>query len=156
MVLVLDKQSKHKVDVAWVKTRATEFLAKLKLVDWDLAIIFVESPAMAEYNKAYRGKDGITDVLSFQFYSDFVYPEFVQSLQKGDAKDLGDIIFCPDKISADCQEFELEFNDRLERLLAHSIVHLLGHDHKTDEQIAKMKPIEEMLLERTVNEYCDQ
>lgn len=153
MVLVLDKQSKHKIDVAWVETRATEFLKKLNLSEWDLAVVFVDSSVMAEYNMAYRKKDGATDVLSFQFYPDFFYPDSVNTLGKNDAKDLGDIIFCPEKIASDCQEFEIEFNDRLERLLAHSIVHLLGRDHETPEQVDLMRPIEEMLLGRPVDEY---
>ncbi len=153
MVLVLDKQNTRKIDLVWVEERAQYFLAKLDLCDWDLAIVFVESPVIAEYNKAYRKKEGATDVLSFQFYPDFTYPDFVKSLPEDEAKDLGDIIFCPEKIMQDCQEFELEFEERLERLLAHSIVHLLGHDHESPEQVTKMQPMEEMLLGRPVDEY---
>ncbi len=47
-------------------------------------------------------------------------------------------------------ELEQSFDDRLERILLHGLLHLLGYDHETEEDHAVMKPLEESILGRKI------
>ena len=85
----------------------------------ELSISFVTEAEMADLHVRYTGEEGPTDVLSFP---------------QGDDGLLGDVVICPAAATANNDDLQAE----LRLLVAHGILHLLGHDHEDDAERAAM------------------
>lgn len=90
-----------------------------KLGEKEVNILLCKDEEMLEYNSKYRGKYGITDVLSFPF-------------EMPNLPILGDIII--DIQAANKQKGKEELTVELKRLFLHGILHLLGYDHLSRRQ----------------------
>ena len=93
-------------------------------------------------NKKFRKKNKATDVLSFPFYTKNEYKK-IYKIEK--ELYLGDIIINLNKIKSKTNKknFKLEFD----KLWIHGLAHLLGHDHKRNQDFKKMYKIEKKYLE---------
>ncbi|HEX2015184.1 MAG TPA: rRNA maturation RNase YbeY [Solirubrobacteraceae bacterium] len=76
-----------------------------------LAVHFVSAEAIAELNRAHRGRTGPTDVLSFPI--DGTGPS-------AGPRELGDVMVCPVHTAS------------VPEAIVHGVLHLLGMDHETD------------------------
>ena len=105
-------------------------------------IIIVDESTIHEINKTYRGKDSVTDVISFALEDD-------KTFIKTDYRILGDIYICLEKAKSQAKEYGHSLLRELSFLTIHGLLHLLGYDHmgKEDEQV--MFGLQEMIL----NEY---
>jgi probable rRNA maturation factor len=65
-------------------------------------------------NAEYRGKDRITDVLSFPFKEKDLLGEIYISLQRADVQ---------------ARRFAISYEGEIERLFLHGLFHLHGYDH---------------------------
>lgn len=90
-------------------------------------------------NKAHRGIDRPTDVLSFPFY-DFDNPEIMTLL--------GDIIISRDTAYRQAQEYGHSAKREFCFLAAHSALHLLGYDHETDDERTEMEAKQREILDK--------
>ncbi len=149
MVLILNEQKFMPINQTKIKSKFTSFLKKLELNEWQVSLVFVDIETIADFNLKYRDKTGPTDVLSFPFFPDLKAGQ-KPIPQDDELLDLGDIIICPEKLAADAFELEQSFDDRLERIMLHGLLHLLGYDHETEEDHAVMKPLEESILGRKI------
>ena len=88
-------------------------------------------------NKKFRKKNKATDVLSFPFQTKY---ELKKKLKKEKEIYIGDIIINLSKIKNKkvLNNFKYEFD----RLWIHGLVHLFGHDHKTNKDFFLMNKIE--------------
>lgn len=87
-------------------------------------------------NREYRGKDRVTDVLSFGV--DDVFP--------GEEHDWGDLFLCEEKIRTQAREFGVTFEEEFLRMLIHGTLHLFGYDHHKKKDAQIMFPLQEKLL----------
>lgn len=81
---------------------------------------FVDASAMRELNRAHRGKDRPTDVLSFPF--DDRFPQ-------GSG---GQVAVCPELADPPGPA-------TVDRLIVHGVLHLLGYEDETDSGLAEME-----------------
>ncbi|HVR30565.1 MAG TPA: rRNA maturation RNase YbeY [Thermoanaerobaculia bacterium] len=99
-----------------------------------LGVRFCGDCAIRELNRQFRGRDEVTDVLSFPGEA---------AMEEGH---LGDVVVCVPR--ARCQAAER--GDPLEReirtLLLHGVLHCLGYDHETDD--GEMDRLERRLRRR--------
>lgn len=102
-----------------------------------LNIVFVSDEEIQSLNKTYREKDAVTDVLSFHYFEDF------SQLKNDDIA--GELIFCESKIILQWEEYGLGSEKEFYKLLIHSILHILGYDHESDEDYEIMQPLEESI-----------
>ena len=102
-----------------------------------LDVSFVDAKTITEYNKQYRQKDSITNVLSFENKTN----KFVN-----DNLFLGEMVLCFEKIKQEAEEYNKTFKERLYHLFVHSILHLLGYDHIVEEDRVVMEKLEEDIL----------
>lgn len=109
-----------------------------KIQNWTLNIVFVDDAQIKELNKNYRNKNEATDVLSFHYFEDFTL-----LIQKEIA---GEIILSEIKIISQSKEYWLTKEQETYKLIIHSILHILGFDHETDEDYKKMNKEEERIL----------
>lgn len=112
-------------DYDFLKKIARIVLNEKKL---DLSIVLVSPEKIKELNKKYKKKNKETDVLSFLY------------------DDLGEIVICLKKVRENAKKFSLPFKTELAKVLIHSVLHLLGHDHETDKQALAMEKKENYYL----------
>jgi probable rRNA maturation factor len=93
----------------------------------EISLAFVDEAAMSDLNSRYRGAEGPTDVLSFD-YAD------------GD----GEIVLCPAVIFRYAGEDGRDLAQQLGWTLIHGALHLAGYDHEIDR--GEMRAREQELL----------
>ena len=103
-------------------------------------IIIVDEEAIHEINKTYRGKDSVTDVISFALEDD-------KTFIKTDYRILGDIYICLEKAKSQANEYGHSFLRELSFLTIHGLLHLLGYDHIEIEDEKVMFDLQEMILD---------
>lgn len=123
--------------------------------DISLNVLLTDNEAIQEINKEQRGMDMPTDVLSFPMveYSspadfslvedcveDYFHPETGELL-------LGDIVISVDKVLEQAENYGHSIKRELAFLTAHSMLHLFGYDHMTEEDAARMEEVQRMILE---------
>jgi probable rRNA maturation factor len=91
----------------------------------ELSVSLVSSEEMAELHQRYMDEEGPTDVLSFPL--DEQPPD-------GGPRVIGDVVICPKVAAAQNDDLDAE----LRLLLVHGILHLLGYDHETEDERARM------------------
>ena len=99
-------------------------------------------------NNEQRGIDRETDVLSFPVL-EFEDGEMIAGV--GDYYEdkliLGDIVLSLEKAEEQRIEFGHSFEREMCYLLCHSVLHLLGYDHETEDEREQMRSKEETTLE---------
>ncbi|TXI34576.1 MAG: rRNA maturation RNase YbeY [Candidatus Moraniibacteriota bacterium] len=108
-----------------------------------LSAVLVSPERIQELNRTYRGKDKVTDILSFGDYTD------IESLRRDGAKDifLGELFFCYDFISQSATEDEVSVTHEMIYVFSHGILHLLGYDH-CDEMFAIQDSVTATLVQK--------
>ena len=110
----------------------------------EISVTFVNNAQIKDYNKQYRDKDTVTDVLSFGMGENGVYDIDPDT----GAQILGDVVISMEK----AQEQALRFDHSLQRevgyLTAHSVLHLLGYDHEDNLERVHMREKEEYIMDQ--------
>jgi pyridoxine 5-phosphate synthase len=122
--------------------KTAEFLLAFSgMSDAELSIMLVDDQHIAELNKTWRRKSGPTNVLAF-------------SLTEGEdlamARNLlGDIVISVDTAAREARKEKTSVHHRLNVLLIHGFLHLLGYDHeRSDAEAERMfRKEKEFLLE---------
>lgn len=115
----------------------------LGLEDKEISIVLTGDDSISKLNKLYRDKTGPTDVLTFcqnDDISEFPTGFGIQS------NFLGDIIISLDTLKRNSKYFKVTFEEELNRLLIHGILHLVGMDHETNNSDEKMLLFQEKIL----------
>ncbi len=106
----------------------------------EVSISFVDNSDIRDLNRDYRNIDKPTDVLSFPQYEDPHGIDYEPLL-------LGDIVISMEQAKAQSLEYGHSFEREMAFLTAHSMFHLFGYDHDTDENTKIMRSKEERVLE---------
>jgi probable rRNA maturation factor len=107
----------------------------------EISVLLVDEKTIREFNKKYRHQDKVTDVLSFCYQEGkkFVFPP--KNLLQ-----LGEVIICPPFIKKESKKQGLNFKKELARAFIHSILHLLGYNHRTVKDLKKMEVLQKKYL----------
>jgi len=119
------------VDATHVRRTVRALLAALGETGSSVSITFVRDPEMRALNREHRGKDRATDVLSFSLVEG-------ESAPAAGERMLGDVVISVDAARRQADEYDAPVAREIERLLVHSLLHLLGHDHLEAEERARM------------------
>lgn len=122
--------------------------------DAEVNVLLTDDEGILAYNKQMRGIDAPTDVLSFpnlEFSSPsaFEIPEGMEADYKDPETDciiLGDIILNVDRIISQAKEYGHSQKREYAFLIAHSMYHLCGYDHMTEEEAKQMEEKQELIL----------
>ena len=127
---------------AWLG-RAAAFAVKaldaMGMDGWDLSMLFCGEEYMASLNREYRGKEGPTDVLSFEL------GEWVDG-ENGRRYMAGDVVLCLDVLASNAVSFGVTEDEELRRLIIHGALHLAGMDHESNSPDEPMLARQEHLL----------
>ena len=132
-----DKQTQETMYKAAAFCAEHEELDPMRL---SLSVSFVDKAEIRRLNKEYRNVDAVTDVLSFPQFDGFDY------LQTWMEIELGDVVICAEKAREQAEEYGHSYERELIYLFVHSVFHLLGYDHMTDEDKAVMRAAEEDVM----------
>ena len=113
----------------WLKTVAG---SEMKLIG-DINIIFCSDPYILEVNLKYLQHDYFTDIITFDYC-------------EGD-KLSGDLFISIDSVRENSIFYGTEFEDELNRVMVHGLLHLIGYDDHSDTDIAQMRAKENYYLE---------
>ena len=105
-----------------------EKIDKNRLVD----LIFCSEDFIKRLNCDFRGKDKITDVLSFSFDEDDY---------------LGEIYICVKRAEEQSAEYGLTLDEEIARLFVHGLFHLQGFDHETEAERLMMEEKEKLYID---------
>lgn len=121
--------------------------------DIELNVILTDNNEIKEINNNYREIDKATDVLSFPMV-DYTVPSDFSHLEDDDTYFnletgellLGDIIISVEKVMEQAGEYGHTLERELAFLTAHSMMHLFGYDHMTEEERIFMEERQELVL----------
>jgi probable rRNA maturation factor len=105
----------------------------------EISLVFTDDAFVQNLNKTYRDKDAPTNVLSFPAGGDMPLPG-------GQSEMLGDVVLGFETCAAEAGRDGKTLADHTRHLIAHGTLHLLGHDHETDEDAALMEALEMRIL----------
>lgn len=144
MSIEINNESAVSVDEVRVLALATFALDYMHLhPDTDLAIVFVDEPAMEVLHIQWMDEPGPTDVLSFPM--DELRPGSEGQLTPAGL--LGDIVVCPQVAAAQAEAAGHETINEVLLLTTHGVLHLLGFDHAEPEEEKEMFGLQREILE---------
>jgi probable rRNA maturation factor len=104
--------------------------------DTEISVRLVDIPEMAGLNRAYRGKPGPTNVLSFpaDLPAELALPL------------LGDIVICAPVVREEAQSQHKALAAHWAHMAVHGTLHLLGYDHIEERDALAMEALESAIL----------
>jgi probable rRNA maturation factor len=137
---IIDKQKTIRIDRRSVRRLVRRILADHGSGDSDLSIVFAGDGFVRELNLVYRKIDRPTDVLAFAM-RDVVGPAEA-NLVEGPESVLGDVVISVDRAKVQARRFRRTVEHELLKLVAHGVLHLLGHDHERASERREMRRLE--------------
>ena len=98
----------------------------------NISIIFCSDNYVLDINQKFLQHDYFTDIITFNYNED--------------DKISGDLFISIDSVRENSLEFGIDFNDELNRVIVHGILHLIGYDDHSEEEITEMRAKENYYL----------
>lgn len=144
--MIVNRQRRVRVPIQTLNSFLRQACEILKQAEGTVTVCLVSEDEIARWNRAYRGKHGPTDVLSFPCDEP---PENHKNNRRSSRKStassalrmgaedssenyLGDIAIAPAVARRNAARFGRSFQDEMRILILHGILHLMGYDHETD------------------------
>lgn len=125
MIVIINRQRARKIQSKRWQDFALRALNAIGVQCKDVTIVFISDAAIRQLNRQFRGKNSATDVLSF--------PAEPESFETESHNDLGEIVISVQTAAAQARANGLTFNNEIQQLILHGLLHLCGHDHETDD-----------------------
>ena len=120
--------------------RVFKFL-KIK-ANYSTDVTIVDNKSIHEINRQYRKVDRPTDVISFAYLDDKNEVE----LNGSNSIPLGTILISYEKAEEQAKSYDHSLLREMSFLFVHGVLHLLGYDHQTQEEEAKMFALQKEIL----------
>ncbi|MDJ0781039.1 MAG: rRNA maturation RNase YbeY [Desulfosarcinaceae bacterium] len=101
--------------------KAAAILNALDCPDGELSIVLVDDDEIAALNQQYLQRSGPTNVIAFSM-REGAFSEVTPHL-------IGDVVISLDTCRSESEGAAMPFEERLDDLLIHGILHLFGYDH---------------------------
>ena len=112
----------------WLKLVAESEIRRIG----DISIIFCSDNYILDVNQKYLQHDYLSDIITFDYC-------------EGDRLS-GDLFISVDSVRENSIEYGTDFSDELNRVIVHGLLHLIGYDDHSDEDIAQMRNKENYYL----------
>ena len=113
----------------WLKMVAGSEMRRLGAVN----IIFCSDNYILDVNMRYLQHDYFTDIITFDYCEKDVLS--------------GDLFISIDSVRENALFYGVPFADELDRVMVHGLLHLIGYDDHTEEQVAEMRAKEDYYLQ---------
>ncbi len=118
----------RRANSAWLRFVADSELRAIG----DISIIFCSDNYILDINQRYLHHDYFTDIITFDYC-------------EGDRLG-GDLFISVDSVRENSVEYGTDFPDELNRVIVHGLLHLVGYDDHTAEQVRLMREKEDYYL----------
>ena len=98
----------------------------------NVSVIFCSDNYILDINQRFLQHDYFTDIITFDYSED--------------GKISGDLFISIDSVRENSFEYGTDFEDELHRVIVHGVLHLIGYDDHTDEDIKMMRAKENYYL----------
>jgi rRNA maturation RNase YbeY len=115
----------------WIKS----IIESKKQITGDIAFVFCSDDYLLEVNKTHLNHDTLTDVITFDYTDD----DPKQAIS-------GDILISIERIKENATKFNQTFDNELNRVMIHGVLHLLGYKDKNDKDQEEMTKQEDLSL----------
>jgi len=150
------KNPKAKTLTKRIPKKVASHFHALGLTDPELSIVLTDDAEIRELNREWRGEDESTDVLSFPLWEPFQFDESQPDAALGDivisletaeryAATLGHRDRVAESLAVPAASLQWSFEDEVDFLVIHGLLHLLGHDHLESEDEDRMRAEERRL-----------
>jgi probable rRNA maturation factor len=111
---------------------------------FEIAVKLTSDTEVQTLNRAYRGKDKPTNVLSFPM----VQQDLLVAMANTDDGEvlLGDIVLAAGVCAREAEEKGISVTDHAAHLIVHGTFHLLGYDHMVEAEAEEMEALETRAL----------
>ena len=113
----------------WLKFVAESEIRKIG----DINIIFCSDNYILDVNMRYLQHDYFTDIITFDYCEKNILS--------------GDLFISIDSVRENAVYYGTDFNEELNRVMVHGILHLIGYDDHREEEISQMRAKENYYLE---------
>ena len=143
--MIVNRQSRISVSLRELDKFLARARRRLRLPKDSLTVCLVTDAEIARWNRAYRGKSGPTDVLSFATNARKATQRrasnsrvrkdnlFDAAAANHSAQYIGDIAIAPAVAKRNASRLGRSFDDEMRILILHGILHLMGYDHEADD-----------------------
>lgn len=116
----------------------------------EVSVSFVSEDGIKQLNSDYRGRDSVTDVLSFPMISteEELSPDYDLDFSFCDKIMLGDVVICLDRASEQAADIGQPLSREVVYLFVHSVLHLLGMDHIDEADKEMMRSFEKKVVKK--------
>ncbi|TLX77105.1 rRNA maturation RNase YbeY [Labilibacter sediminis] len=121
-----------KLDTVVITNWVNKVISKYNCTTGEIAFIFCSDSYLLEINKEFLNHNYFTDIITFNYC-------------EGDIIS-GDIFISIDTVNSNAKEYSVSFENELNRVIIHGVLHLLGFDDKTEEENEKMHELEDEAL----------
>jgi probable rRNA maturation factor len=104
----------------------------------ELAVALGDDALLRRLNREHRGQDKATNVLAFPLAAEHDDPALPVLL--------GDVVIARETVLREAAAQGKAVADHLAHLVVHGTLHVLGHDHGTDADAARMEALETAIL----------
>ncbi len=108
--------------------------------DGYIELCYVTDAEITNWNEQYRGKRESTDVLSFSFLGHLIFP--MDNL-------VGQVFISPKIAAKQADQNHWNLSQEIEFLFIHSILHIIGYNHKTHKEFEKMFGLHLKIMKNT-------
>ena len=121
---------KKRETTAWIRSVAAVYGKKVG----DVSYIFCSDEKILAVNKEYLQHDYYTDIISFDYTEGQVIS--------------GDLFISLDTVKSNAEQFNVDYNEELHRIIIHGILHLCGINDKApgEREVMTQKENEALLL----------
>lgn len=135
-----NRQKAAKLDLRRIRRVVRKLKKVLKCSDQEISLLFVDNEQIRQMNRQYLNQDHPTNVISF-------------SIREGDyghvnPQLLGDIVISAERALQDAVAGDLSFDEEIDFLLIHGLLHLLGYNHEgvDENEATKMRDKEDAVF----------
>ena len=122
-------QLRHKTVLkSWIKKVVGKEGKKMK----DLSFVFCDDMELLNKNSKYLNHDTLTDILTFDYSEN-------NNIS-------GDIYISIDRVKENAKTYKVTFENELDRVMIHGILHLLGYKDKSKKDQKAMREKEDFYL----------
>lgn len=116
-----------------------------------MELVFTDEEGIRSLNASTRGKDAVTDVLSFPNLEGIRgvplrKEDFPFDIDEEGALFLGSVVICRQRAAQQAEEYGHSLEREVYYLAVHGLCHLLGYDHEEESDKALMREREERIL----------
>lgn len=139
MEVLVTNTTRSRVDSKLIK-KAVEATFKARRLKGSISVVIIGDQRMRTLNRIYRGKDNVTDVLSFAEVRDCASePDF-----------LGEIFIDLNVIKKQAKQFAPSFRFELAFIVIHGTLHLLGYEDETKRGADIMEALGHTIIKKVI------